>query len=439
MAEDARPVLHWPGKDVRVPRWEGALRQMPELAVGDDGGNLLVAGDNLHALDALAATHAGAVRLVYLDPPYNTGHAFEHYDDDRAHALWLSEVRERLVRLVPLLADDGVVVAQIAKHEAAYFKVLLDEVFGRDAFVTTIAVRMSATSGFKIEHTHRRIVKNTEYLHVYARNFTLEARAYEETLAYDSHYAYWMDEGGTFGKLVARPEVAAWLVQHDLPVRDAALTELYQRSAGFRAYVIRHADAVCRTHTAPAPARAAHQAGELLAGESADSKRVVTGTWRGTTYFLRRTRSGIDQLIPLALKLQEVDQVGGADVQALANILGDWWDGFHLDMGNVEKEGAVPFKNGKKPERLVRRLLTMLTRPGDLVLDPYGGSGTTAAVAHKMGRRWIAIECGPQWRSHALPRLTAVVAGEDPTGVTASTAWRGGGGFCVARTDDDLP
>ena len=137
--------------------------------------------------------------------------------------------------------------------------------------------------------------------------------------------------------------------------------------------------------------------------------------------------------IPLALKLHPVDQVGGPDRQTLTNILGDWWDGFHLDMGNVELEGGVPFKNGKKPERLLRRLIGMLTAPGDLVLDPYGGSGTTAAVAHKMGRRWVTIEAGEQAETHALPRLMRVVEGTDLTGVTGSTGWAGGGGFAVGR------
>ena len=144
----------------------------------------------------------------------------------------------------------------------------------------------------------------------------------------------------------------------------------------------------------------------------------------------------MDQLIPLSLKMQQVDTVGGADRLALTNILGDWWDGFHLDMGNVENEGAVPFKNGKKPERLLRRIVGMFTQPGDRVLDPFGGSGTTAAVAHKMGRTWVAIEAGDQCRTHIRPRLCRVVDGADATGVTAATGWSGGGGFRYVRVED---
>ena len=410
------------------------LVDIPGLACGEPSPNRLVHGDNLAALQSLASSHRGAARCIYLDPPYNTGNSLEHYLDGRAHDEWLAMMRPRLQALRPLLARDGVLVAQIDRTESAYLKVLLDEVLGRAAYVTTIAVRMSATSGFKIEHTERTIVKNTEYLHVYSAELKLEERAYEEARRFDDHYSLLLSEDGArFGRLVEDAEVQQLFSALGLRPSNTLLPTLYERSQDFAAYVVRHAARICRSHTAPGPARRAFAEGSLLVGEPGDGDAVAQRHYAGTTYHLRRTRRGVDQLIPLALKLRPVDRVGGPDRLAMSNILGDWWDGFHLDMGNVELEGGVLFKSSKKPERLLRRVLRMFTREGDLVIDPFGGSGTTAAVAQKMGRRWITVEEGEHALTHLLPRLRRVVEGEDATGVTAATGWSGGGGFRVCR------
>jgi adenine-specific DNA-methyltransferase len=433
-------TLHWPGRDRETASVPMRWREDPTLSVPSSPAvgtvdNWLVHGDNLAALRTMAATFAGRVRCVYLDPPYNTGNSFAHYDDDVDHASWLTMLRDRLVALRPLLAPDGVVVAQVDRNEAAYLKILLDEVLGRDAYVTTIAVRMSATSGFKIEHTDRTLVKNVEHLHVYARRLTLHEKAYEESVAYDDHYALLLaPDRRSVARLVEHDDVGLLLRDAGLPRAGSSLPTLYARSPDFRAFVFAHAECICRAHTAPAPARRDLQNGTLLE-KTTDGARVEERTYAGTTYLLRRTRTGVDQLIPLALKLRHVDQPGGPDRLALTNILGDWWDGFHLDMGNVDVEGGVGFKSSKKPERLLRRILRMFTRPGDLVLDPFGGSGTTAAVAHKMRRHWVVVEAGVHCRTLLQPRLRRVVLGQDPTGVTAAEGWTGGGGFRFVALD----
>jgi len=396
--------------------------------------NQLIVGDNLTALQRLGESCAGAVRLVYLDPPYNTGSDKDHYGDRSTPEMWAQMMRVRLEAIRPLLADNGVVVAQVDKHEQATLKILMDEVFGRAHFVTTIAVRMSGTSGFKIEHTGKTIVKNTEFLHVYAKRLELESKVHTAA-PYDSHYSLFMEpaSGGhwRFFRLVEHPVVAASLDARGLPHTATALVNLYRDDADFRAFVAGHGAHVCRTHTAPAASRREHGQGTLFS-EGIPADAVALRTHGDQDYWLRRTRSGIDQLIPIGLKLHAVDRPGGVDEVVLTNIAGDWWDGFHLDMGNVEIEGDVAsFKAGKKPERLIRRILRTFTQPGDLVLDPFAGSGTTPAVAHKMGRRWIALEAGAQWQSHILPRLERVVAGEDPSGITAAEAWTGGGSFTI--------
>ncbi len=229
----------------------------------DSASSWLIQGDNLPILESLQERWAQSIRLIYLDPPYNTGQHFQHYDDDFDQAQWLSFMEARLRLLRPLLAPDGVLVAQIDHNEQAHLKVLLDEVFGRRAFVNTIAVRMSATSGFKIRHTAKTIVKNTEFLHIYAQKLHLRARIYEENLGYDDHYAYLLvplhpqpgPDDWRFQKLLDVPEVARLLTLHGLPPHDHNLIPLYARSEDFRAWVIAHADRICRSHTPP-PAHA---------------------------------------------------------------------------------------------------------------------------------------------------------------------------------------
>lgn len=412
----------------------------------DSASSWLIQGDNLPILQSLQDRWAQSIRLIYLDPPYNTGQHFQHYDDDFDQAQWLSFMEERLLLLRPLLAPDGVLVAQIDHNEQAHLKVLLDQVFGRRAFINTIAVRMSATSGFKIRHTAKTIVKNTEFLHIYAQNLHLRTRIYEENLGYDDHYAYLLvplqpqpgPDDWRFQKLIDVPEVARLLAHHGLPPHDHNLIPLYARSEDFRAWVIANAAHICRSHTPPPGARQEFADGLLLPdglppipdpfGAFPDA-RVSFRVYADHTYWLRRSRVGIEQLIPLSIKLRPIDVLNAPDRLTLTNILGDWWDGFHLDMGNVETEGGVAFKNGKKPERLLRRLLSMFTEPNDWVLDPFAGSGTTGASAHKMHRRWLMIERGPQCISHIIPRLSSIISGQDMSGITRATAWSGGGHF----------
>lgn len=148
----------------------------------------------------------------------------------------------------------------------------------------------------------------------------------------------------------------------------------------------------------------------------------------GEEYYIKKTDTGFNQFIPISLKYNMVDSTESYSLQH-SNILGDWWDGFYLDMGNVDNEGSVYFKNSKKPERLLFRILNMFTEPGEIVLDSFLGSGTTAAVAHKMNRVWIGIEMGEHAYSLCKPRIDEIINGQDKTGVTSFVNWQGGGGY----------
>ena len=409
------------------------LEENPELSNcknDPNTENMIIHGDNLLALKALLPEYEGKIKCIYIDPPYNTGNAFEHYDDSVEHSTWLSLMKPRLELLRMLLKDDGVFLAQIDKIQNAYLKILLDEVFGRQFYITTLAIRMSATSGFKIEHTDKTIVKNVEYIHLYSFNLDIKEKSFEENMEYDSHYSLIINENMgilTFNRLTEEPFVKNQMTSYNLPITNDSLSILYSRSNEFRDYIRENSEYICRSHTAPSLARQEYLNGQLL--NNSESNRVEIKEYSGTKYFLRKTLSGVDQLIPIKLKMNFVDKTGIKDVLSLTNILGDWWDGFHLDMGNVENEGGVEFKNGKKPERLLRRIFRMFTIPGDLVLDSFLGSGTTAAVAHKMGRKYIGIEMGNHAYTHCKVRLDNVISGFDQSGISSSVDWKGGGAY----------
>ena len=389
--------------------------------------NMLIHGDNLIALKALEENYAKRIKCIYIDPPYNTGNAFEHYDDGVEHSIWLNLMYQRLKMLERLLSEDGVILVQIDKNEMAYMKVIMDEIFGRNNFITTVAVRMSATSGFKIEHADKTIVKNVEFIHIYSRNLKIKP-SYDKS-EYDPHYSYIIKKIDNklykMYQIVNELEVSSELEKYGLPKSSKSLTKLYNLSSIFQKYVSEHRNFIGRTHTAPADAlKNKNTLMDLLPDKYSVIEHITPS---GEMYYIKKTENSLNQYIPISLKFKPVDTTDGIEEQ-LSNILGDWWDGFYLDMGNVENEGAVDFKASKKPERLIYRILNMFTDEGDLVLDSFLGSGTTAAVAHKMKRTWIGIELGEHAYTHCKLRLDNVIYGEQG-GISKAIKWSGGGGY----------
>lgn len=389
--------------------------------------NMLIHGDNLIALQALQQDYAGKIQCIYCDPPYNINAANGQYDDNIANSEWLSIMKKRLQLLDPLLAENGVILVQTDKEQSAYLKVLMDEVFTRSAYITTIAVRMSATSGFKIEHSDKTIVKNVEYIHVYSRDLRISP-AYEEA-EYDPHYNSIIKpiENNKFRlcNLLQEKEVIADFEKYHIDPKAVNLTKLYKVSKTFRDYVYNNMNIIGRLHTAPV---GAEKEKEHLNSVLKDNYEVIEREYSGGKYYIKRTSTGFNQFIPISLKFKMVDSIDGYTMK-LSNILGDWWDGFYLDMGNVDNEGHVYFKNSKKPERLIFRILNMFTKPGEYVLDSFLGSGTTVAVAHKMGRKWIGIEQGEHAYSLCKPRLDGIIDGKDNVGISRFVDWKGGGGY----------
>jgi adenine-specific DNA-methyltransferase len=373
--------------------------------------NALVHAENLDALGRLArAGWEARFRCVYLDPPFNSGRRFDEYDDAMPPARWREMMHARLLATRPLVAEDGAVFVEIDDTELAHLQLTMDDVFGRDNRVSTVTVVRSAPTGHKA--INRGPVNVTDFLLVYARdkarwrpNAVLRERA-----RYDDAYA----------TVVADPSapVERWRFE---PLRAHVERVLGRVArADVAAWAIEHADRVVR-FAQPRYEAVSKEARAWIDRSRREPDRVLRLARPGRKDMVLR---GGNRVLVLADKVEER---GGRRV--LVEPLTNVWD--DLGFQGIAREGGARFIRNKKPERLLERILAMSTGEGDWVLDAFLGSGTTAAVAHKMGRRWLGIERGAHLDALCIPRLRRVVDGEDATGVTRAHGWRGGGGFGV--------
>lgn len=354
-----------------------------------------------------------------IDPPYNTGSDSFGYNDSFNHSTWLTFMKNRFSVAKNLLKDNGVIFVQCDDNEQAYLKVLMDEVFGRDSFVSTIHCQMSTTQGMKVKAAQNgNIVKNAEYILVYSKdghkNIAINP-LYDLRPEYDEHYSLYLKKDGTVGQL---KELYDYRFPKDLNNKKAlTLKEAFRKSEEFSEIV--RSDKVTGF--------------DLSIGlENGKWKEVERG---GRKYLLTLDKNGkIQQLLRLQDSWGKTDNYNGDE--GLRKIRGDWWEGFYLDMGNVGKEGTVDFKNGKKSERLVSQIIKMATNEGDIVLDYHLGSATTAAVAHKMNRQYIGIEQMDYIETVSVERLKKVIAGEQG-GISKDVNWTGGGSFVYAELKND--
>lgn len=445
MAGKTKLELTWIGKDIR-PRLEPRiLIEEPEFShhaatrrEGDIFDNMLIHGDNLLALKALESEPEvnGRVKCIYIDPPYNTGSAFEHYDDGVEHSYWLSLMRDRAQILRSLLADDGLLFAQIDDNEFPYFTVMLDEVFGRSNRVNVVAVKMSEASGVKMSHVDKKLPKLKEYVLIYRKKNT-------PTLTVES---------------VA---IGAWNGEYKTILIDVNQQDMVELKALINSENCGQADVdrcnsiLSGVQTETLSQHFRRNEIELKDQEKfkfANAWRIIQAVGSSSVLTMAKSLPRLDQEISAGLSargliyLYKSDfdedarqpriQVIFADENLMRNP-GDFWTDIKTT-GGVGQEGGVLFPNGKKPEALLRRIVGMCTNPGDLVLDSFAGSGTTGAVAHKMGRRWIMVELGDHAKTHIVPRMKKVIDGTDKGGVTEAAGWTGGGGYRFLRMAPSL-
>ena len=363
----------------------------------------LIHGENLEVLTSLAPELRDRVRAIYLDPPYNTGErklTGDHaYDDD--HRDWLGFMRPRLEVMIETLRADGSLFVQLDDNQLDRTRVALDELLGPQQFIARVTVDARAPSAFST--VNPGLFKASEYLLWYAKD-RARFRWNPLRVPRDPDPAYRM-----------------WLENPSAAPQDWTFTTL-RKAAGARdlaRFQVEQAERVCRL--ASVSDRKAGRATVLAKQRSLatpDRVEVVERSGQDPQYLLRG-----QQLLFYDRQVSWIDGVRSAS-RPLTNI---WTD---ISWEGIASEGGVRFKQGKKPERLLRRVLQLATEPGDLVLDAFCGAGTTAAVAHKMGRNWLTIEQGEQV-ALAAERLKRVVHGQDPTGVTRLEDWRGGGSMRV--------
>jgi adenine-specific DNA-methyltransferase len=375
-------------------------------------GDALVHGENLEAMRRLAkAGFAGRFRCVYLDPPFNSGRRFVEYDDAFAPGDWRVMIHERLEAARALMSDDGAVFVEIDDTELGPLQGALDEVFGRAQRVSTITVVRSAATGHKA--INRAPVNVADYLFVYAKDrprFRYRP-VLRERVRYDAAYSTWLENpddapaGWRFTPL--RGHLRAALGR---PPADA---EVHAHAVAHARHVVRFAQ--------PRYEAVSREAQGLIDRSRLAPERVIVLERPGRKPLIVR---GGNRVLFLADKVA-LREGRPVLVEPLTNV----WD--DLGFQGIAREGGVRFVRSKKPEKLLARVLAMATDPGDWVLDAFLGSGTTAAVALKMGRRWVGIERGAHLDGMCLPRLRSVVDGTDLSGITRASGWRGGGGFHV--------
>ena len=428
MTKKTKLELTWIGKDKRPklePRilledTEKSYHASQRFSADDIFDNRLIFGDNLLALKALEQEFSGKVKCIYIDPPYNTGNAFEHYDDGLEHSIWLGLMRDRLEVMRKLLKPEGFICCHIDDSEGQYLKVLMDEVFGRSNYLVTLYVQVRYAD--KTLKQDMKFHKQIEQIHIYRKEFGAEPNLNEKDLSFDK-FCYEIKEKSEGqeirlgGKKVKIFQSKDWEVKK---VKGSAtgLKEIWAtgsildgNSSGrfFRDYL------TGRTST--------DGLGVLYKveniGDDGLGFRYFTGPARASA-----TKGKYYQGVPLA-KLESNATPQTLPIENFYDLAGSF--------GNCRHEGGVDFRSGKKPEILLQIILKHFSNKGDLVLDSFAGSGTTGAVAHKMGRRWIMVELGDHIHTHIIPRLHKVIDGTDQGGISQAVSWQGGGGFRYYR------
>jgi adenine-specific DNA-methyltransferase len=407
------PWLQWLTRDEDIKKAKVApyrlLEAAPELSAGDpQNPNMLIQGDNLEALKALLPYYAGRVKCIYIDPPFNTGAAFEHYDDNVEHSTYLSMLYPRLELLRDLMCTDGAIFVHLDDNEIDYLRVVMDEIFGRNNFLGRITIDARAPSAFST--VNPGVFKASEYLLWYAKDRT----AFRENTVRvprtpDPAYNQWLENPDD--------EYSKWRFR---PLREVFEEAQKKNSTAkgtdkrFERFVIENAGRILRL-AAISDTGAGKTTIEMKQKSLKQPDRVFrVDRAKHEPQFIY---SG-QQIVFYEKNVSVVDGVRTA-TRLLTNIWVDIaWEG-------IAGEGDVTFKKGKKPEKLIKRCLELATESNDLVLDSFLGSGTTAAVAHKMGRHYIGIELGEHATTHCVSRLKAVISG-DETGISKAVRWKGG-------------
>ena len=415
--------LVWEGKETPLRPEPRILIEKPELSYSVDGenvskDNILIHGDNLLALKALEKDYSGKVKCIYIDPPYNTGKAFEHYDDNFEHSIWLNLMKNRIELLYNLLAENGIFCVQIDDSEGAYLKVMLDEIFGRNNYLTTFYIRVRYPD--KTLKEAMDFQKEIEQIHIYRKQYGAEPNFKYQNVGFDK-FNFFVKEKGSSVKTIT-------LGGKKVEIFDKGTFEIVQKEEGSEFGL-----------------KEIWASGTILDGNSSGRffRDYLTGRYKEDGYGVLYKVYGIgDDRFDYryftgpqregATKGKYFQGVPIDKLNANENLrklpINGFYD-FASNFGNCRQEGGVGFRGGKKPEALLKMLIEMFTKEGDLVLDSFAGSGSTAATAQKLNRQWITIEMGEHAYSLCKIRLDNVISGKDKSGITKDVNYQGGGSY----------
>lgn len=404
----SRLELTWIGKEVRPKLEPRVLLENPShshhaqyrFTDHDQFDNRLIFGDNLLALKAIEQEFSGTVKCIYIDPPYNTGSAFSHYDDGLEHSLWLSLMRDRLEILRTLLRPDGIIFVHIDDNEHAYLKVLMDEIFGRRNFCGQFIWEKKKKPSFL--NANMGIV--TEYILAYSPD-RAQSPAFVGGLTTEGK-KYPLNNAGNGLQTLTFPANSVEFRCSDQEFEPQDMSE--------GNIVTRLLDRVI-----------------VERGRNKNAFRLE-GEWRYSQRKLDEIIAAGEPLVISKAPFRPNHIKAGGEEKKIKNLLSI----AHFQIATYEDSNAESVAlfgenafDYPKPEQLLFTLINAVTSPGDLVLDSFAGSGTTGAVAHKMGRRWIMVELGEHCHTHIVPRMKKVINGEDQGGISKTVDWKGGGGF----------
>lgn len=429
MEKKGKLELTWVGKYNEEKLEPRILIEDKSKSYGDpDTENMLIHGDNLLALKALENEYSGKIQCIYVDPPFNTGQAFEFYDDDLEHSIWLDLIYKRIQILYRLLKEDGLFWIHLDDVEVHYCKIMLDEIFNRSNFVSHITYERSAVAGLG---QGGYLVNTTEHILLYKKSILPE----KENLSYDDlginiikRYSHFVSDFGT-RKLVkefvakSNGEKVKIYEHSGVEIETISLKNISEREEEIRQQFVKHIDTLFR--------------GNRVQKENEFQNDIIASMEKGKFYSVDYVPSRgkyKDQETTLYYSncellswLKDTSSVEDGRITKSQKMTTLWKHG-EIPKADIANEGGVYFPRSKKPEQLLKRIIEMSTEEGDYVLDSFLGSGTTAATAHKMGRKWIGIEMGDHAYSHCQKRLCNVIDGEQ-TGISKSVNWHGGGGF----------
>lgn len=446
------PILNWLGRDEALKTAAKTpyrlLEEVPELGYGDKStDNMIIQGDNLEALKALLPFYAGQVKCIYIDPPYNTGSAFEHYDDNLEHSIWLSLMYPRLELLREFLNEDGSIWISIDDRESAYLKVICDEVFGRKNFVSAISWQRT----YSPRNDAKGISSEAEQILVYSKNEGWSPNKLPRTAKMDSKYknpdndvSPWRTSDA-FAPEGITHQGMVYAIQHPItgellypykgahwPLKQSEMLSIMNEWCNYELKDLNDDKARADVCGISADEIRKGVLGIVLSDSIEEAKRKAQAIYkRGQWPRFFFTKNGLGSIArktylkntegKVVTNLWVHDEAGHTDEAKK-----------EVKLFNVKTVFATP-----KPERLIQRVINVATNPNDFVLDSFLGSGTTAAVAQKMGRRYIGIEMGNHAITHCVPRLKAVVDGEQG-GISKAVNWQGGGGFRFYKLGNEV-